>query len=205
MVNEPSDETLMAAYVAGDAPAFQRLFARLGPRIHGFFMRAFRDEAVADDLLQTTFMKLHRARSEWIAGSAVRPWLFTIAARVRLDEIRRRYRLKAQATLDDIDAVESPVGAVDEEAGERASRVRAALDKLPESQRLIVQLHRYEGLTFGEIANAIGSTEGAVKLRAFRAYERLRVELRDLADDAANEDDRTDRAPHAAASERSPS
>ena len=63
-------------------------------------------------------------------------------------------------------------------AGQRIERVRAALEALPESQRAIVHLHRYEGLTFAEIARVLGTTEGAVKLRAFRAYERLRKQLR---------------------------
>jgi RNA polymerase sigma-70 factor (ECF subfamily) len=56
-------------------------------------------------------------------------------------------------------------------------RVRAAVDALPESQRVIVHLHRYEGLTFAEIAGSLATTEGAVKLRAFRAYGRLRKQL----------------------------
>jgi RNA polymerase sigma-70 factor (ECF subfamily) len=55
--------------------------------------------------------------------------------------------------------------------------VRAALDRLPESQRTVIHLHRYEGMTFVEIAQVLGTTPGAVKLRAFRGYEQLRAEL----------------------------
>ena len=61
----PTDEELMSAYVAGSARAFEGLFARLAPRVHSFFLRSFRNEAVADDLLQVTFMKLHRARAQY--------------------------------------------------------------------------------------------------------------------------------------------
>ena len=61
----PTDEELMSAYVAGDARAFEKLFARLAPRVHAFFRRSFRDEGVADDLLQVTFMKVHRARVQY--------------------------------------------------------------------------------------------------------------------------------------------
>jgi RNA polymerase sigma-70 factor (ECF subfamily) len=63
---------------------------------------------------------------------------------------------------------------------ERTARVRQAIDQLPESQRVVVQLHRFEGLTFAQIADILGTTALAVRARAFRAYETLRLELADL-------------------------
>jgi RNA polymerase sigma factor (sigma-70 family) len=173
----PTDEELMSAYVAGDARAFESLFARLGPRVHGFFLRSFRDPAVADDLLQVTFMKVHKAREQYRRELRVAPWLFGVAARVRLDELRRRLRLPE-------DADEEALARADEQAfrepppdTDLRDAVRAALDGLPESQRAVIHLHRYEGLTFPEIARALGTTPGAVKLRAFRGYETLRKQL----------------------------
>lgn len=167
----------MAAYVAGDARAFERLFARLAPRVHGFFLRSFRDPAVADDLLQVTFMKVHRARETFDKEARVAPWLFAVAARVRLDELRKRMRLPE-------DADEEALARADEQAPrdpppdkDVQDAVRAALERLPESQRVVIHLHRYEGMTFPEIAKVLGTTAGAVKLRAFRGYETLRKEL----------------------------
>lgn len=177
----------MAAYVAGDRRAFDELFGRLAPRVHGFFRRSF-TEAVADDLLQVTFLKLHRARADFRPEARVRPWLFAIAARVRLDELRRLYRLPESAGEEELARVADErtdperAGAVGRDLRDR---VRAAVDMLPESQRVIVHLHRFEGLTFPEIARALSTTEGAVKLRAFRAYEKLRGFLADLAPEAA--------------------
>ena len=69
------------------------------------------------------------------------------------------------------------------EARQRATAVQAAIERLPESQRAVLYLHRYEEMTFAEIAQVLGTTEGAVKLRAFRAYEKLRVELVELLDE----------------------
>jgi RNA polymerase sigma-70 factor (ECF subfamily) len=180
-----TEESLMAAYAAGDREAFARLFARLAPAVHGFFMRSFGNAAVADDLLQTTFLKVHRARGDYDPRLPLRPWLFTIAARVRVDELRRRYALPETASEEELaraDEAQSVAraGEGETERGDRAAVVRAALARLPESQRAVVHLHRYEGMTFPEIARVLGTTEGAVKLRAFRAYERLRDELRDL-------------------------
>jgi RNA polymerase sigma factor (sigma-70 family) len=183
---EPTEEALMAAYRAGDAAAFERLYALLGPKLHGFFMRSFNDKAVADDLLQTTMLKLHRARADFQDGLRLRPWVFSIAARVRLDEYRKRRRVTeeldeerlAQAEDRDVAPDETATALVD--AGDRASQVRAALAALPESQRVVIHLHRFEGLTFAEIGTVLGTSEGAVKLRAFRGYERLRKQLRPL-------------------------
>lgn len=178
-----TEEGLMAAYCKGDRGAFEQLFALLGPRVHGFFMRSFKSPAVADDLLQTTFMNVHRARSEYRHDLRVRPWVFAIAARVRLDEYRRRGRLFEDPASEDLAASEmsQPVNVeLSLEGADRAAIVRTAVEALPESQRAIVHLHRFEGMTFVEIARVLETTEGAVKLRAFRAYERLRRQLRPL-------------------------
>jgi RNA polymerase sigma-70 factor (ECF subfamily) len=176
----PTDEDLMSAYVAGDARAFERLFARLAPRIHGFFLRSFRREDVADDLLQVTFMKVHRARQQYRPELKLSPWVFAVAARVRLDELRRRLRLAE-------DADEDAVARADEQCASDPpldtgvrDAVRSALDALPQSQRTVIHLHRYEGMTFAEIGQVLGTTAGAVKLRAFRGYETLREQLKGL-------------------------
>ena len=185
MADSRTEETLMAAYVAGDKRAFETLFQQLAPRIHGFFLRSFASSDVADDLLQITFYKVHRAREAFRAGSPLRPWLFAIAARVRLDELRRRYHLaedadeEALARADEAMAMAGS-GPADANQKDVAEAVQRALALLPESQRVVVHLHRFEGMTFPEVANVLGTTEGAVKLRAFRAYERLRKELRNL-------------------------
>lgn len=172
----------MSAYVAGNQHAFTHLYKRLGPRLHSFFLRSFGSAAVAEDLVQTTMLKLHRARSDYMPGRRLRPWLFAIAARVRLDELRRIYRIHEDMGEEELArAMEGQVGPGSDIASvhreERAQAVHAALARLPESQRVVVHLHRFEGMTFPEIAEALGTTEGAVKLRAFRAYERLRKDL----------------------------
>jgi len=150
----PTDEELMSAYVAGDARAFEKLFARLAPRVHAFFRRSFRDEGVADDLLQVTFMKVHRARAQYRPDLKLGPWLFAVAARVRVDELRRRFRLPEDADEDAIALAEAqpqPDPPLDTDVKDA---VRAALDALPQSQRTVIHLHRYEGMTFAEIATS---------------------------------------------------
>ncbi len=187
MSDDASDESLMAAYAAGDERAFLRLFASVAPKLYGFFMRCFGDRTACDELLQTTFFRVHRARRSYRPELALRPWLFTIAAHVRRDELRRRRRLRedpgeeALAAAEDAGAVErAPDVEASVAARDTVARVRSALQSLPESQRVVVHLHRYEGLTFGQIAGVLGTSEVAVRGRAFRAYGQLRKRLADL-------------------------
>jgi RNA polymerase sigma factor (sigma-70 family) len=181
-----TEEALMRAYVAGDRDAFSRLFERLAPDVHAFFVRSLRSRTVADDLVQTTFLKLHRARARWRPDLPIRPWVFAIAARVRQDHLRHVHGLAEVAGEEEIAAAEAGGGAIAPGLEgaifqkSRADRVRHALDALPESQRIVIHLHRYEGMSFAEIGRVLATTEGAVKLRAFRGYERLRVSLADL-------------------------
>jgi RNA polymerase sigma-70 factor (ECF subfamily) len=181
MRGEADEEGLMEAYVAGDAVAFERLFRSLGPSIHAFFVRSVGRGATAEDLLQTTFLKLHAARGRWRHGERVRPWAFTIAARVRIDWLRRNGRAEAELE-EDVTAAGAALENPSEAAVtlERSARVREALDALPEPQRVVVHLHRFEGMSFAEIGNVLGVSEGAARVRAFRAYGALRILLADL-------------------------
>jgi RNA polymerase sigma-70 factor (ECF subfamily) len=176
-----AEQAWMAAYAAGDDRAFDSLFKSLAPRLIAFFMRAVSDRALAEDLLQTTFVRLHAARHTYRTGAPVRPWVFTIAARVRIDELRRRQRLRRTASDVDLERVEaeptsqSEGRGLDDEARDRS--VRLAIDSLPESQRLVVHLHRFEGLSFAQIGKVLDVSEGAARIRAFRAYGALRERL----------------------------
>ncbi len=144
---------------------------------------------MADDLLQTTFLNLHRARQRYRSDQKLRPWLFAIAANVRMDELRRRHRIPSTAGSEEIDrALEreslerpSPEPAELLDEAQRSARVRAALIELPDSQRQVIEMNRFDGLSFGEIARALDISEGACKLRAFRGYETLRAKLAALA------------------------
>jgi RNA polymerase sigma factor (sigma-70 family) len=153
--------------------------------VYGFFMRSFGKATLAEELVQATFLHMHRSRATYRIGLPVRPWLFAIAARVRRDELRRRYRLKEDCDEEALVRAETAMAMTaarddGDRQRERTARVRQAIDQLPESQRVVVQLHRFEGLTFAQIAEILGTTALAVRARAFRAYETLRVELADL-------------------------
>jgi RNA polymerase sigma-70 factor (ECF subfamily) len=168
-----SDEDLMAAHVRGDKRAFDELFQRHAPAIVRFFMRSFRDLGVSEDLGQQVFLRVHRARETYDVARPFKPWLYTIAGRVRLDEWDRRRRTIEQ--LDEEGSPERHAGASEPEEPADPHPIHAALAQLTEPQRQILHLHRVEELTFREIGVVMSLSEGAVKLRAFRAYEKLRA------------------------------
>jgi len=168
----------MTRFQQGDARAFDALFSRYHRAIHAYLFRLVGTRATAEDLTQATFLSLVRARGRFLTGHRVKPWIYAIATNAARDGIRRR-------KPEDLTAEgELPADAVAETPGPRDAglelRVRQALMLLPEAQREAILMHRFEGLSFKEISEALGVSESAVKVRAHRGYEKLRELLADL-------------------------
>lgn len=168
----------MRRFTTGDSQAFDVLFERYARPLHRYLQRLSGSPAVAEDLTQLTFLSMVRARARFQPGARVRPWLYAIATNVAHDW-RRRGRLESLtpdgALPADVATEELPLK---DEGLERA--VQRALLQVPEKLRVPILMHRFEGLSFREIAEALGVTETAVKLRAHRGYQRLRVLLAPL-------------------------
>ncbi len=172
------DEELMDLYArTGKREAFETLFRRWAPRLSLMLARTSGPSDQVDDLLQKTFLHLHRARADYQPGRAFRPWIYTIALNVRREESRRRGR-KREQSLDFETMREPSVDPTTTTMEQRA--VQRALLQLNESQREVIVLHWYEGLSFPEIAEMLGATTSAVKVRAHRAYQELRGILGDI-------------------------
>lgn len=174
---------LMARYADGDASAFRELYAAVAPRLYGYLVKMARTRALADDLLQQTFLKLHRARGAYVRGADPLPWIFSIAHRTFIDVVRKDKRAIVVGGGDDLPEVRADVtGAADGTRDEPADpeQVRTALDALaalPEQQREAVVLTKLEGKSVAEAAEIAGTTVGAMKVRAHRGYEALRALL----------------------------
>ncbi len=167
----------MAAFVGGDRAAFGELFRRYAPRLQRLMQRDLGRVEDAHDLVQQTFLQLHRARNDFRIGAKLRPWLFTIALNLKRQHFRRQGR-RPVTSLDADDGVAEPVAPVgNPEARVGDVQLRAALLKLPEAQREVIMLHWFEGLTFREIAAAVGASQPAVKVRAHRGYTKLRAAM----------------------------
>jgi RNA polymerase sigma-70 factor (ECF subfamily) len=170
-----SDEALMRRFRGGDRKAFDELFRRHAAPLTSFLTRLTGSAAAAEDAVQLTFLSVIRARDQFLHGSRVKPWLYAIASNAARDRHRRTQR---ETPVSD-DAVESGLDAVHGDAGLRR-RLLEALQQLPEPQREAVILHRLEGWSFAEIADAVGASETAVKVRAFRGTQVLREVLKDV-------------------------
>jgi len=171
----------MDRYAAGDDASFEALYDSLAARVYTYLRRHVSDPHRCDDLLQETFLRMHKARGTFVTGAAVLPWAFAIARRLVLDQLRRDRRSpQVVADVDPLPA--SPVGTTNHpeqlfEARESARRLAGALARLPDSQRTAFELLKQDGLTLAEAAAVLGVTVTAVKLRAHRAYESLRAAL----------------------------
>ena len=174
----PSDEELMAAYVAGDHRAFSELFRRYAPMLLRLMLQRIGRRQEADDLVQQTFLQLHRSRHDFRAGAPLRPWLFTIALNLRFQHFRESGRRRE--TMLDVATIESVGPMVDapQDGIDQSREVRMAISKLPTDQREVIVLHWLEGLSFAEVSQAVGASVNAVKVRAHRGYVSLRKLLR---------------------------
>ena len=171
-----TDEELMAAYVDGDTAAFDELFRRYAPRLLRTVRRQVRSEEDAQEIVQQAFLHLHRARLDFQRGSKLRPWIFTIALNLKREYFRRRGR-RPEAPLE-LDGRSDPrVEPHDPVRKERAAQLRAALVTLPEGQREVIELHWFREMSFQEVAEVVGASVSAVKVRAHRGYSRLRQTL----------------------------
>lgn len=177
----------MERYARGDETAFAELYDAIAPRLLGFLRKATRDVFAADDLMQQTFLHMHRARGSFIPGAPVRPWAFAIARRLLADQARRRRverRLISEAPADNDRMAFEPVAATaaaDDvvHALRLGARLQERIDALPELQRTAYRLLQQDGLSLKSAAEVLGTSVTAVKLRAHRAYVALRAVLRE--------------------------
>jgi len=173
---------LMARYCDGDAAAFHAIYAMMAPRLLGYLTGLVGDRATAEDVLQHTFMKLHQCRAGYVKGANPVPWMYTIAHRTCLDELRRRRRAKVRVSADgnlphepSVDISGRAEGAASSEPDEQQiARGMRALAELPETQRQAVLLTKIHGRSTAEAASIMGISAGAIKLRAHRGYVALR-------------------------------
>jgi RNA polymerase sigma-70 factor, ECF subfamily len=165
----------MERYAAGDDAAFAVVYDELAPRLQRHLRRHLRCRAVVEDLVQQTFLQMHRARGRFIPGASVVPWAFAIALRLMIDVVRHeevRGRLRAPGATTSEDEPDKMF-----EADQTAQRVAGVLARLPASQRQAFELTRLDGLSQHETASALGITESAVKSLVHRATQALRAEL----------------------------
>lgn len=167
----------MAQYQEGDFAAATALIDHISPQLYRFFVAQFASRPDADDLLQETWLRIHRVRHTYRPGKPVLPWFYAIARHVRVDHYRKTARTTArEQRLEEMSQLAVPVPA----ETRRGDDLEALLAALPESQREVIEMLKVEGMSLEEVARATSSSVGSVKQKVHRAYQKLRERMNSL-------------------------
>src|SRR3984893_12505663 len=195
-----SDVQLMLDVKSGDDSSFELLLRKYRTPLVNFLYRLVRDAAAAEDLAQEVFLRVYRARGQYLPTAKFTTWMFRIATNLALNALRDgRYR-QQEISIDhsafdrsaDGESVQPALEIADRKASielelirrDRADLIRRAVEALPEKQRAAVLLHKYQEMDYDEIGRVLGCSESALKSLLFRAYETLRMELAPLVEAA---------------------
>jgi RNA polymerase sigma-70 factor (ECF subfamily) len=167
-LQKPTDESLMQEVAHGNLDSLKVLFERHHRHIYSFVYKMSGDRMLSEDITQEVFYKLMKYRATYNNGKFI-SWLFSIAR-----NSLKSYFLKNRGVYVGLDSVQHQVP--EDESREKTdySDLQLALNRLDASDRELLVLHRLQGRAYGEIADILGSTPGAVKTKACRALKKLR-------------------------------
>ena len=171
----------------GDEGAFREIVERYQKQILDLCFRYVCNQADAEEVAMDVFVQLYKSRKTYRPEAKLSTYLYRIAVNLSLNRIRdrRRRRLVSFEALKkdrpfDPESPDSERPDAIYETGEREAAIRKALDALPDKQKTALLLRRYEELSYGEIAAAMGTSVSAVEALLFRARETLRKTLKPL-------------------------
>jgi RNA polymerase sigma factor (sigma-70 family) len=174
-----SDQELMRIVQGGDVSPASEIYDRYSGRIYNFTLRFLKNSEAAEDATQEVFVKMLKHANQFHGDAKLSTWLFSIAANWCRDYLRKADN-KPKESDDVLVTLPTPVELGPDRALERhedEQRVQRALSALTPEQREAILLSRYQGLSYAEIAQIAGCSEGAVKTRVFRAMETLKKAL----------------------------
>jgi len=164
------DRRLAAACAAGDTKIFEELYRRFGDRMKSIAWNHLSSAADAEDAVQETFLKIHRAASTYSGEAAFSTWAFRILVNTCYDTLRRRRRRIEEAPIEEHETIERTAPNVDDT---KRITLRKLLDELPEQRRTVFSLFEIEGLSHAEIAEILGISEGNSKWILFSTKKEL--------------------------------
>jgi len=168
----PDDGALVASALGGNPDAFGTLVERYDRAVYHLAFRTLRDSEEARDVAQEAFFKAYRSLRTFKPGAKFSTWIFAITYHACCDRLARKKRYSNEEMPDWADPAPGPEQtaiALDE-----ASRLRAAIEALPEKYRTVVTLYHLQGRQYEEIAEVLELPMGTVKTHLFRAKEHLR-------------------------------
>lgn len=174
-----SDQELMRIVQGGDYSPASEIYDRYSGRIYNFAFRFLKNAEAAEDATQEVFVKMLRYANQFHGDAKLSTWLFSITANWCRDYLRKadNRNKESEEVLISLPAPSEHAPDRNLEQRENEQRVRRALEALTPEQREAILLSRYQGLSYAEIAQIAGCSEGAVKTRVFRAMETLKRTL----------------------------
>jgi RNA polymerase sigma factor (sigma-70 family) len=174
-----NDQELMRIVQSGDYSPASEIYDRYSGRIYNFAFRFLKNSEAAEDATQEVFVKMLKHANQFHGDAKLSTWLFSITANWCRDYLRKADN-KTKESDDVLLTLPTPSELAPDrnlERRESEQRVRRALQSLTAEQREAILLSRYQGLSYAEIAQIAGCSEGAVKTRVFRAMETLKKTL----------------------------
>jgi len=188
---EVTDADIMLRVKAGDDSAFEYLVQKYRRQMVSFMYRMSHNSAVAEDLAQEVFLRVYRSRANYEASAKFTTWLYRIATNLAVNHARDTRHERPENTVN-LDQPDSETGQTPdvpdssmtvEEAilrRERLAAIRQKVQALPERQKTAVLMHKYQQMDYKQIAEVLKLSESATKSLLFRAYETLRVQLKEF-------------------------
>jgi RNA polymerase sigma factor (sigma-70 family) len=170
------DRATLDGFRRGEEDAVRAVYARYAGPVYAVARGILREDDLAAEAVQETFVRAWRAAATYDANRRLAPWLYMIARRVAIDLYRSHRKMFAGPPDDDAVVVLPP----ELDTVWEAYQVRAAVERLPADERTIVRLQHFEQLSHHEIAGRLGIPIGTVKSRSFRAHRRLAEWLRSI-------------------------
>lgn len=182
-----NDQELMRIVQAGDFSPASEIYDRYSQRIYAFTFRFLRNSEAAEDATQEVFMKMLKHANQFNENAKLSTWLFSIAANWCRDYLRKAENRskEGEEVLVTLPAPNELSPEANFERRQTEAMIQKALQRLTPDQREAILLSRYQGMSYQEIAQISGCSEGAVKTRVFRAMEVLK---RVLVDEASGGD-----------------
>jgi RNA polymerase sigma factor (sigma-70 family) len=179
-VNEPTDLELMIAVQQGEVGRMGDLFERHHARIYNFCHRMTGSQAASEDLVQEAFMRALKYRQSFRGDADFLPWLYRLARNVCNDYFQKNQRFPLTDEELPEAASADPSALDDVQKQEQICLLRQALLRLPIERREVLILSRFEFRNYEEIAELLGCSVGAVKVRVHRAMNQLRETYREM-------------------------